>query len=100
MKKLMMAVVASIVFATTTSAATNADTLTINSSNISKVVTDTYLTNKGVEKMKYYFIINDELIPTTSTVIKYYELAKKHNCKVSLAVVKTKTGKKVILLNK
>lgn len=66
----------------------------------SKVVEDVTISAKGNKTVHYYFLINNELIPTTKTVVNKYNLCKKYNAKLALDAVvskKTRKIKKIIL---
>lgn len=76
------------------------DTIPIKSEQVTKVVTDETTNAKGKKIVKYYFVLSEQLIPTSKNVVEYYNLSKKHGAKCALAVVVSgKTGRKRIILN-
>lgn len=75
------------------------DTTLIDINSISKVIEDNQTNKAGKTSTKYYFIYKDELVDTNKTTINKYNVAKKHNAKIKLLLITTKTNKRKIIVN-
>lgn len=81
---------------TLSAAATEKDTVVINQSAITKLVTDKGVSAKGKPYTKYYAIVNGNLINTSKNVVKKIELCKKYGAKCALAAVRNKKTKSIV----
>lgn len=79
-------------------AATPADTIRIQSSAVTKVIADNTTDSKGNAKVKYYAIVNGELVNTSKTVVERIALCKKHGARYTVAIVKRGNNKRLIIL--
>lgn len=76
------------------------DTITVNNTEINKIVTDETTNSKGKKVTKYYFLYNGELIQASRYVVESYNLCQKHGAKCHLTmVVNKKTNRKRIILH-
>lgn len=78
-------------------ASSSADTILINSSDVSKIVYDTITTSKGKQSIKYYFIYKNKLISTNKSSIQTLSLCKRHDLECPLVLITSTTGKKRII---
>ncbi len=101
MKKYIIAL--ALMFATIGACAQNEaknDTISVNNTEINKVVTDETTNSKGKKVTKYYFLYAGELVQASRHVIESYNLCQKHGAKCHLAmVVNKKTHRKRIILH-
>lgn len=81
--------------------ATEKDTISISQTQITKIVTDTGVSNKGKQYTKYYAIVNGELVNISKSVVEKINLCKKYGAKCALAGVRNKKTKSLtrIILN-
>lgn len=76
------------------------DTITVNNTEINKIITDETTNSKGKKVTKYYFLYGGELIQASRHVVESYNLCQKHGAKCHLAmVVNKKTNRKRIILH-
>jgi hypothetical protein len=80
-----------------TNAATKADTLRVDNKSISEVIVYPTTNSKGEKTTKYYFIYKGELVNTSKTVVEKYKLAKQFHANCALAIVVSKSNKRIIL---
>lgn len=81
---------------TMSAAAIEKDTIAINQSAITKLVTDKGVSAKGKPYTKYYAIVNGNLINTSKNVVEKIELCKKYGAKCALAAVRNKKTKSIV----
>lgn len=102
MKKLILAL-ALVAGALTASAKTDPalnDTIAVNNSKIERVVEDKSTNSNGKTVVKYYFLYDRQLIPTSKPVVEVYNLAKQYGAECALAlVVNRETKRKRIIRN-
>lgn len=80
-------------------ATTPADTIRINPSAITKIITDNTTDSKGNAKIKYYIILSTgELIDTNKTAVERIALCKKHGATYNVALVIRGSHKRLIVL--
>lgn len=77
--------------------AANNDTLKVDNNAITKVIEAPTTNSKGKATTKYYFIYKGELVNTSKTVVTKYKLAKQYNANCALALVVSRTNKRIIL---
>lgn len=75
--------------------AADKDTVSVNATQIERIIEDKGVSSKGKEYTKYYAIMNGELVPVSKTVIDRLNLCKKHNVRCALAGVRNKKTKKI-----
>lgn len=80
-----------------TNAATKADTLKVDNQAITEVIVYPTTNTKGEKTTKYYFIYKGELVNTSKTVVEKYKLAKQFHANCALAIVVSKSNKRIIL---
>lgn len=88
MKKFILAL-AILVGGLTASAKSNAlsDTVAVNNAKIERIVENKTTNSKGKAVVKYYFVYDHQLIPTTKSVVEVYKLAKQYGAECALAMV-------------
>lgn len=99
MKKLIILM---LMFMTTITSfsATKSDTIKVDNTKIENVIEHKTTNTKGNPVVKYYFIYNRELIPTSKTVVDKYKLAKAYKADCALAMIINRNNKhKRIVLN-
>lgn len=77
-------------------AAVEKDTIAINQSAITKLITDKGVSAKGKAYTKYYALIDGQLVATSKTVVEKIALCKKYGAKCALAAVRNKKSKSLI----
>lgn len=97
MKKIIISIIVAFI-ATISSYATTADTTAINSSDVSKWITEEYTNSKGNKAYKYYCIYKDELVNTNKTTYSKVEFTNKYACKITLYLIDNKGKKRIIVL--
>lgn len=78
------------------SAAVEKDTVAIRATEIERIVEDKGISSKGKEYVRYYALINKELVPVSKNVISKLDLCKKYGATCALAAVRNKHTKKLI----
>lgn len=73
------------------------DTIAVDMAKIERIVADKTKNTKGKEVIKYYAIINGELVNTSKTVAEKYALCKRLGVKCALVVVRSRSSKRLIL---
>lgn len=81
---------------TTSAAAIEKDTIAVSNNAIEKIVTDKGVSAKGKEYIKYYALVNGELVSISKATIEKIELCKKYGAKCALAAVRNKQTKSLI----
>lgn len=75
-----------------------ADTVRIDVTKITKMVTDTTLTSKGNQSVKYYVVFDNTLVKSNKSSYEQYKLARKFGTKVNAVMITKGTNKKIIVL--
>ena len=78
------------------SAAVEKDTVAINQASITKLIEEPTKSKNGKEYIKYYAVVNGELVSTSKAVTERIQLCKKHGVNCALAAVRNKSTKKII----
>lgn len=74
------------------------DTIAVNNAKIEKVVADTTKKSNGQTVVKYYFMYDKQLIPTSRNVVEIYQLCKQYGAECALAmVINRQTNRKRII---
>lgn len=97
-KKILFGVVL-MVSALFTNAAINADTISIDNTNVTKWISDTTINSKGKQSIKYYCIYKGQLINTNKTTIGNVKLCNKYKVKCALILITSANGRKRIICN-
>lgn len=97
-KKMLFGVVL-MVSALSINAATKADTIGIDNTNITKWICDTTINSKGKQSIKYYCIYKGQLVNTNKTTIDNVKLCKKYGVKCALILITSANGRKRIICN-
>lgn len=75
-----------------------ADTVPVDVTKITKMVTDTTLTTKGNQSVKYYVVFNNTLVKSNKSSYEQYKLAKRFGTRINAIMVVKGTSKKIIVL--
>lgn len=76
------------------------DTVAVVNSKIERMIQDETTNAKGKKVVKYYFMYNGTLVPTSKSVVDAYNLCRKYKAECALViVVNKKTNRKRIILN-
>ncbi len=97
-KKILFGIVL-IISPLSVNAATKADTISINNTNIAKWISDTTINSKGKQSIKYYCIYKGQLVNTNKTTIDNVKLCKKYGVKCALILITSTNGRKRIIYN-
>lgn len=103
MKKVMTIIAAVLMSAYTFAAndskqTSQADTVRVDVTKITKMVTDTTLTTKGNQSIKYYVVFDNTLVKSNKSSYEQYKLARKFGTKISAVIITKGTNKKIIIL--
>lgn len=97
MKKTIITLMLAIASMGAVAATEKADTIKVDYSKISSVIEDKTVNSKGKATLKYYFLYNKELIPTSKNVVDKFKLCAKYHAICALAIVKKGKSKRIIL---
>ena len=81
----------------TTFAATPADTIKVDNTQITEVIEHKTTNSKGNPTIKYYFVYQGELVNTNNTTITKYKLCKQYKAKCPLVMIVRGNNKRIVL---